>query len=233
MSNTEVISPWDELLQSCSGDKKTGAHCERNQGPILEALHKVLQAAPHAAGTGPFRCLEFGCGTGQHAAFLSQRLTVPGRRIQWHPTDADPVCLKSTALWIEGLEIPVAEPLLVDVMKDISEWPATLEPGSFDLVYNANIIHIAPATVLPGLLASAARMCKPGGLFVMYGPYKENGTAAPSNLAFDQRLKAANPDFGLRNFEDVSAAVERAGFALREKVAMPTNNLLIAWERKI
>jgi hypothetical protein len=83
-------------------------------------------------------------------------------------------------------------------------------------------------------MAGAARHLAPGGLLITYGPYFEAGVAAaPSNLAFDQSLRARDPDWGIRRLEDVVAEAQRAGLALQERHAMPANNLLLVFRMPI
>ncbi|HEY3635291.1 MAG TPA: DUF938 domain-containing protein, partial [Caldimonas sp.] len=50
--------------------------------------------------------------------------------------------------------------------------------------------------------------------------------------AFDAELRARNPAWGLRRLAEVVQQAEAAGFALRERVAMPANNLLLVLERR-
>jgi len=54
---------------------------------------------------------------------------------------------------------------------------------------------------------------------------------SPGNRSFDADLRARNPAWGLRRREDVALEAGRAGLVLRERVAMPANNLLLAWGR--
>jgi hypothetical protein len=88
----------------------------------------------------------------------------------------------------------------------------------------------APWAACAALMQGAARHLLADGLLVTYGPYfEEEAPAAPSNLAFDQDLRARNPEWGIRRLEDVVAEARRAGLALRERHAMPANNLLLVF----
>jgi hypothetical protein len=94
------------------------------------------------------------------------------------------------------------------------------------------MIHIAPWACCAGLMQGAARHLAPGGLLVTYGPYLEDDVpTAPGNVAFDADLRARNPAWGLRRREDVAAVAAQAGLRLLDRVAMPANNLLLAWGR--
>ena len=49
---------------------------------------------------------------------------------------------------------------------------------------------------------------------------------------YQSDLKARDPAWGLRCLEDVQAEAASAGLALRERVDMPANNLLVLFERE-
>jgi hypothetical protein len=82
------------------------------------------------------------------------------------------------------------------------------------------------------LIAGSARVLPTGGLLYLYGPYKIGGRhTAPTNQAFDERLRAQNPAWGIRDLDDVTALAARFGFALAETVSMPANNLSVIFRR--
>jgi hypothetical protein len=96
-----------------------------------------------------------------------------------------------------------------------------------------NMVHISawPSTV--GLMTGAERLLPPGGVLYLYGPYREGGKSlAPSNAAFDQSLRERNPEWGLRELEDVCqlAAVHR--LELADRIEMPANNLSLVFRRR-
>ena len=196
---------------------------DRNKQPILDALTRIL--GEH--GTA----LEIASGTGQHAAWFATSMP----RWTWQPTDADPRSLPALASRVAEAALPnLRAPLLLDVMSP--RWPsqdtafAEGEEEKFDAIYCANMLHIAPWAACAALMQGAARHLRSGGLLITYGPYFEDGVpAAPSNMAFDQDLRARNPAWGIRRLDDVAAEARRAGLALRERHAMPANNLLLAF----
>lgn len=189
---------------------------ERNGPPILAELQRLLPA------TGVM--LEIASGSGQHAALFAAAL--PGW--QWQPTDLDPAALDSVRAWCAGLA-NVRPPVRLDVLA--APWPEAL-PQPVDAVFSANLIHIAPWACTRALMQGAARHLAPHGLLITYGPYLEHDVVTgPGNLAFDADLRARNPGWGLRHLDDVAAEARAAGLALRERVAMPANNLLLVWAR--
>jgi hypothetical protein len=188
---------------------------ERNRGPILAELQRVLPASG--------LLLEVASGTGQHAAFCSAGL--PGW--QWLPSDFEGEALPSISAWCEGLPRVLA-PITLDVLQPT--WPGV--PAQLDAIFCANMIHIAPWACCGGLMQGAARHLTPPGLLVTYGPYLEDGVpTSPGNLAFDADLRQRNVAWGLRRREAVEAEAARVGLHLRERVAMPANNLLLVWGR--
>ena len=194
---------------------------ERNGPPILAQLQRVLSVQPVQPVGGLL--LEIASGTGQHAACCSAGL--PGW--QWQPTDRDDSGFASIAAWCAGL--PHVRPALtLDVLSP--NWHGI--PASVDAIFCANLLHIAPWACTPALMEGAARHLSPTGVLITYGPYFEDGVpTAPGNLAFDADLQARDPAWGLRHLRDVAALAQAAGLQLRERVALPANNLLLVWGR--
>lgn len=191
---------------------------ERNKQPILDVLQTVLP--PQA------RVLEIASGTGQHAAWFAAQM--PGWR--WQPTDFQADALPSIRAWAADAPAgQVLPPLQLDVMA--TPWP--LEGTVFDAIYCANMLHIAPWACCAALMQGAARHLAPGGVLITYGPYLEDDVpTSPGNLSFDDSLRRENPAWGIRRREDVAQAAQHAGLVLRERHAMPANNLLLVWGRE-
>jgi len=170
------------------------------------------------------RALEIASGTGQHVVHFAAALP----QWQWQPTEGDAALLPAVASRVaqEGLA-NVRAPVALDVTA--SSWPFT---ESFDAIFCANLLHIAPWAACPGLMRGAARHLAPGGVLVTYGPYLEDDVpTAASNLAFDASLRGRDPAWGIRRREDVEEEARRAGLVPRERHALPANNLLLVFGR--
>ena len=75
-------------------------------------------------------------------------------------------------------------------------------------------------------------MLPPGGVLYLYGPFQQSGQhTAPSNAAFDESLRARNPEWGVRDVTDVAQLAGRKGLELAEQIAMPANNLSVVFRR--
>lgn len=191
----------------------------RNREPILAVLERLLPAAE-----GPKRVLEIASGTGEHAAFFAARLP----HLRWQPSDADAAALASIGAWREstGPLDNLAAPMRLDVT---TAWPAGL---AVDVVFSANMIHIAPWEACLSLFRGASEVVVPGGVLVLYGPFAEGGRhTAPSNEAFDASLRARDARWGVRDLDDVRRVAEGAGFVLEARHDMPANNLTLVFRR--
>ena len=188
---------------------------ERNRGPILDVLRRVLPAR----GT----VLEIASGTGQHVAHFAAALPA----LTWQPSDRDDADFASIVAWCRHAGASNAlPPVVLDVTHE--PWPV----ARLDAIYNANMIHISPWQTCLGLLRGAGQHLAADGVLVLYGPYKLGGThTAPSNAAFDADLRARDPSWGVRDLEAVGEVAAEHGLALHERVAMPANNLAVIFRR--
>jgi len=187
---------------------------ERNREPILAVLRKVF---PPVA-----RVLEVASGSGQHAVFFAEN--EPGWH--WQPSDPAPDAVASIAEWVTGTGLTnVAPPFSLDVCGD---WP----DATLDAVFCANMLHIAPWRACAGLFGGAARVLPKGAPLVTYGPYRIGGRhTAPSNEQFEQWLRGRDPEWGVRDLEDVTRVANTSGFVLQERIEMPANNFCLVFAR--
>ena len=199
------------------------AAADRNKAPILDVLTPRLPATGHV--------LEIASGTGQHVAFFAAATP----RLEWHPTDVDASCFGSIAAHCAGLT-NVAEPLVLDASSNPSTWPRPGggDDGTYSSVFAANVTHIAPWAVTPGLLAGAAAVLGNEGKLFLYGPFAVDGApATPSDAAFDASLRTRNAEWGYRDARaEVAVAAATVGLELEEVVDMPANNFLLVFGRQ-
>lgn len=187
----------------------------RNRAAILAVLQHVL---PRDG-----LLLEIASGTGEHAAFMAQRL--PGT-LRWQPTDAEAEALAGIDAHAAG-----ADRILPALPLDVTSpsWPL----DRVQAMFCANMIHIAPWAAVEGLFAGAGRLLPAGAPLVLYGPFKRNGIhTAPSNEAFDAGLRQNDPRWGVRCLDtEVMPLAQRHGLALDDIAAMPANNLCVVFRK--
>ncbi|UUX93965.1 class I SAM-dependent methyltransferase [Aquabacterium sp. J223] len=198
------------------GARLVSPAAERNGPPLQAALSERLGA------TG--RALEIASGSGQHSA----RFAAAFAGWWWQPTDVSDEALASIAAWCDGLP-NVAPPQRLDLLAPDGAAP----PASpVDLVFCANLLHIAPWPVVPALMRLAAAALTPGGRLMVYGPFEVDGEAlAPSNVAFDASLRSRDERWGLRQLGAVQAEATAAGLRWVERVPMPAHNQLLVFDR--
>jgi SAM-dependent methyltransferase len=204
--------------------------CERNKGPILAVLQQWLPASA--------RVLEIGSGSGQHASFFCGQIA----GLVWQASERQDAL---AGLQAQLAAVPPAslaprselpDAIALDV-RAAEQWPRRRGngglAGAFDAVFSANTCHIMPAAAVPHLLAGAARVLRPGGLLLLYGPFHDGGVhTAASNAAFDAHLRSLDPAMGVRDARELQEQARGLGLEPLADVAMPANNRLLVLERR-
>ncbi len=205
-------TPWI-VAEDSGAVRKHAPATLRNRGAIAERLRAVLPSAGLV--------LEVASGSGEHCACFAE--TFPA--LDWQPSDPDETARASIAAWCAGL-VNVHPPMALDAAARV--WPV----AHADAVLCINMAHISPWPATLGLMASAGRLLPAGGPLVLYGPFLRPETeTAPSNIAFDESLRARDPAWGLRDMTDVTSAALGAGLLLDQVIEMPANNLFIVFRR--
>ncbi|MDJ0582682.1 DUF938 domain-containing protein [Crocosphaera sp.] len=193
---------------------------QRNREPILEVLLRVLPSSGDI--------LEISSGTGEHSLFFAPAFSP---RL-WIPSDPNPIARDSIEAWREESLIDNIQPP-ININVENSSWEIEKQELNITTIVNINMIHISPWTACLGLMEGANRILPSRGILYLYGPYKQGGKhTAPSNESFDQSLRSQNPEWGVRNLEDVIKVAEEKGLMFKEKVEMPANNLSVIFEKK-
>jgi len=243
------------------GGKLFAAAADRNREAIGDELERrvfaplapAAAAAPHdaaaaaagdaAGGLSPrprlrlrlrLRLLEVASGTGQHAAHV---VGATAFAVAWQPSDVDAAARASVTA--RTAEMPavascsiILPPLAVDVLAPPT-WAALGERASYDVMFAANLVHIAPPAVARDFFVLAAHAVRPGGMAALYGPFLVDGKpTTDSNAAFDARLKAMDSSYGLRDIAEVASNAAANGFRLLETVAMPANNFFLLFRHE-
>jgi SAM-dependent methyltransferase len=202
-----------------------GPAFHRNHEPIWSAISGFLLAESGDV-------LELGSGTGQHVTEFAGR----ARHLNWWPSDIYDSHLKSIAAWrahsrLENLHAPQRINLAAP------QWTWTGH-GRRDTKLTAllciNVLHISPWSISQNLMAGAGRFLKGGGRLFVYGPFKRGGGhTSASNAQFDAALRAENPEWGVRDVDDLNALAQDAGLSAADISPMPANNLVLAFARTL
>ena len=188
---------------------------ERNKGPILEVLRRVL---PEEG-----LILEIASGTGQHVIHFAAALP----ELTWQPSDADPEMRKLISANVSAVNLSNINTVLeLDVLK--TPWPVS----EADALLCINMIHISPWAATVALFDGARDTLSAEDVLFLYGPYRRDDRhTAPSNEAFDASLRSRDPQWGVRDLEEVERTAEQAGYILEEVVAMPANNFSVIFRK--
>ena len=188
----------------------------RNRDAILAALRPLLPASGLV--------LELASGSGEHVVhFAAAR---PG--LVFQPSDPDAARRASIDAWVAEAGLGNVRPALA-LDATATEWEVT----HAEVVFCANMIHIAPWAAAEGLVAGAGRVLGQGGLLCLYGPFRREGVPmAAGNGAFDADLRGRDPAWGVRDLEAVARLAAAAGFGAAALVELPANNLLATFRRR-
>jgi Protein of unknown function (DUF938) len=190
---------------------------ERNREPILAVLQQVLPP------TGTI--LEISSGTGEHGIFMAPQLAPRC----WLPSDPNPDARASIAAWQRFAPCDNMYPP-IDLNANSSEWLVESK-DPITAIVNINMIHIAAKSAYLGLFAGAKRILPIGGILYLYGPFKQGGVhTAPSNAAFDESLRSQNPEWGVRDLEEITTVAQSHNLELQKVYPMPANNLSVVFK---
>lgn len=195
--------------------KQHAPHADRNKGPIVDILRRVLPDAGIA--------LEVGSGTGQHIAYFARVFP----NLEWQPSDYDQVAVASVDSYRREARVPnLREALLLEVRKKV--WGH----GLLDAVLAIHLVHVTSWSVCEGLFDGARRHLRPGGVLFLQGPFKQGGGFdCRRNAELDATLRAKNPDWGLRDLEAVAALGTARGLLVEQVIDMPDNELATVFRK--
>ena len=187
----------------------------RNREPILALLREELPK------TG--LVLEIASGSGEHIVHYARQF----QDLLWLPSDPSPEARASIAAWSseerhDNLRAPI------DIDASANEWPTQRA----DMIMAINMVHISPWAATVGLVKGAVRLLPAGGKLFLYGPYRQAGKVfVESNVQFDGWLKERNPDWGVRQLEEVVDLAKAHGLELVRVAEMPANNLGVIFKK--
>lgn len=201
--------------------KKYAPATLRNREPILAVLKDCLP--PH--GT----ILEIASGSGQHASYFIEHLP----ENYWQPSDPDSKSRNSISAWWWEVQLNnILPPLDINTRDAVWAIETIKLPQPVTSFVCINMIHISPWESTVGLMEGAARILPKDGILYLYGPYKRDHIhTAPSNELFDIKLRDQNPDWGIRDLNDVKELAQEKGLEFVKTIEMPANNLSIIFKK--
>lgn len=188
-----------------------------------EAICAVL--ADHAPATG--RALEIASGTGQHVVTFARALP----RLFWQPTEIDPARRAS-------IDSHVAEAGLTNIAPAshldacAPDWGT--DTGPQDLIVLVNLLHLISDAEAQLLLKGVSQALAPGGVFLLYGPFRRSGTLiSEGDRRFDAELRGADPLIGYKDDLEVGGWLRNSGLEPYGGIEMPANNLALVARKPV
>ncbi|KAG0242717.1 hypothetical protein BGW41_003613 [Actinomortierella wolfii] len=210
------------------------AAADRNKDAIYEQIKPFLNKTSLV--------LEVGSGSGQHISHFAKDFP----QVFFQPTEYDTNLHASIQAYANDLpNHRILPPLELNATNE-AHWGEALRAGHsalqvsgsengpvYDLVLTTNVFHIAPWIVTESTVKGANRLLKPGGFFIVYGPFKRHGQFnTESNREFDATLRGRDPTWGVRDLDDIQAVAEKeTQLRLKDVRDMPANNYLVIFEK--
>ncbi|MCJ7590378.1 MAG: class I SAM-dependent methyltransferase [Woeseiaceae bacterium] len=193
-------------------DRPFSEYAERNSGPILDVLRNEFSTSA--------KVLEIGSGTGQHAVRFASELP----HLQWQTSDRAENH-EGIRAWVETSALRnLLPPLSLDVLT------ADIPPQSWDAIFSANTAHIMSIKAVTKMFQIVSIALGDGGVFCLYGPFRQGGEFnTDSNAAFDQSLRARDPEMGIRDIEFLDDLGTDNNLLRLRLYAMPANNHIAVW----
>ncbi len=194
---------------------------KRNKTFIGDVLSRIIQKNGSV--------LEIGSGSGEHGVAFQKRFP----ETIWQTSDPDLRHRQSISSWIlyEKLNMKMPQPLAIDV--EITPWRISSELClSLQVIVSINLIHISSWNCTRSLFKESGKLLSNGKYLMIYGPFKiDNEHISQSNYLFDKSLKMQNNNWGVRNLDKVNEEAYKNGFAQKELIFMPANNLSIIYKK--
>lgn len=185
----------------------------RNKDPILDVLKKYINSG---------KLFEVGSGTAQHCVYFASYFS----NLTWVASDR-PEYHEGINAWLYEANLSNVEgPIKFVIGED------TFPNQTFDYVYSSNTLHIMSWKECLIFFDLLGDNLKRDAYIFFYGPFNYDGQfTSESNFAFDQMLRARDPNSGIRDFSDIKYILESKGFEFINDHKMPANNRLLVFKR--
>eukprot|EP01138_Halocafeteria_seosinensis_P009299 gb/GECG01009503.1/.p1 GENE.gb/GECG01009503.1/~~gb/GECG01009503.1/.p1 ORF type:complete len:173 (+),score=18.99 gb/GECG01009503.1/:1-519(+) len=148
------------MSSSSSSLKKVAPATERNKEPLLKVLREILPVDKK------LRFLEVCSGYGQHAAYFASE------QRNWTIQTSEYEVSKFESIKAYASEHSnVLDPINLDLRSGSSNSSWGYDASSFDVVFCANLTHIAPWEATTGLIQGSSRVLANKGWLFIYGMF--------------------------------------------------------------
>lgn len=211
------VPPTASIAEPAEGARLYAPSAENNRQPLCAVLDEV---APRKG-----KALELASGTGQHVIAFARHL--PG--LIWQPTEPDATRRASIDAYIAEAGLPNLRPAQA-LNAAIPGWGAVWHGQS--LIVVINLLHLISTAETATLIAEAARALRPGGRFVIYGPFMRAGElTSEGDARFHESLVNQDPEIGYKDNQEILDMAITRGLTAVSVIEMPANNLTLVLEK--
>ena len=195
--------------------RRSAPHVARNAGPIAEVLRDVLPARGLV--------LEVASGTGEHVAAFRARL--PETALAAERSRAGGACARSRPGGPRRACSTCCRRSRSTRARRSGRWRRPTRSSCI------NMVHISPWAATAGLMRGAGRLLAAGRAALSLRRLSPGGgrDRAEQRGVRRRASRARDPEWGVRDLEDVVAEAEGQGFRLDAVIAMPANNLSVVF----
>lgn len=194
---------------------------DRYKASILEAIREFFIEPQFLEQ--PQVMLTIAEGSGDLVVFLARDLS----HVDFQPADFDPAALASLAARVGEAKCKnVRAPLLLDTSADV--WPVE----QVDFVLGVNVLHRLSFSTIERFFRGVARILPDDGCLILCGPFRFSGKfKEQSTRELDTSVRAQNPEWGVRDVDDLCKLGQSVGVDLEGTVPLQGNNHCLVFER--
>jgi cyclopropane fatty-acyl-phospholipid synthase-like methyltransferase len=143
------------------------------------------------------------------------------------PSDAQAPCLDRLRE-LAAIQSNLSEPLELNVFVP-SHWNQVSEQGPFDGILIFNLIHMIPSNGVASLLKQASQLLEQNhGFLAIHGPFLREGSfMSASDQDFDNDIKSRDPQWGLRDLDEILCLASEYNFKNEQIVEMRVGNWML------
>lgn len=173
--------------------------------------------------------LEVASGTGQHVVYLAKQYP----NIHFQPSDFVQHYLKSICCYVQESGLPnISQPVEIDITTSYKTWAGgKFSENSVSYVLCVNMIHITKFECVEGLFRNCGSILNRGGMLFIHGPLAFKDFASQTSSELHKSLKCLNPDWGVRNLEDLNELASKNNLKYENCLAIPEDDYLVIWKK--
>ncbi|WP_273509401.1 DUF938 domain-containing protein [Planktotalea frisia] len=206
-----TLPPTASIAEQMDDGRLVAPSASKNANALCQVLRDF------APKTG--RAVELASGTGQHCVAFAKACP----NLIWVPTDIDEARLASIAIYVSDAQL---ENLTLPVKLDATKAGWSASTGKLNLIVLVNLLHLISAEHARTAMDEVSQALAPGGMFLLYGPFKREGALiSEGDARFHESLINADREIGYKDDTEILNWACDSGLVVDQILEMPANNL--------